>query len=42
MPHARLVSEEQGASPLAWQGGMLSRAIAGFCAEPAVVARLSA
>jgi 3-oxoadipate enol-lactonase len=28
LPHARLVSEERGESPLAWQGGRLSRAIA--------------
>lgn len=28
MPDARLVSEEEGASPLAWQGGRLARAIA--------------
>ncbi len=41
LPHATLISEEPGASPLAWQGGRLSRAIAGFCEEPAVVERLS-
>ena len=29
-----LVSEEEGESPLAWQGGKLSREIAAFCAEP--------
>ena len=28
LPQGRLVSEEPGASPLAWQGGQLSRAIA--------------
>ena len=28
IPGARLVSEEPGASPLAWQGGQLSRVIA--------------
>ncbi len=28
IPNARLVSEEPGASPLAWQGGQLSRVIA--------------
>lgn len=39
MPHARLISEAEGQSPLAWQGGRLSREIAGFCAEPAVAAR---
>jgi pimeloyl-ACP methyl ester carboxylesterase len=36
LPQARLVSEEPGESPLAWQGGRLSRAIAAFCEEPAV------
>ena len=30
LPRARLISEEQGESPLAWQGGKLSRAIADF------------
>jgi pimeloyl-ACP methyl ester carboxylesterase len=42
LPQATLVSEEPGASPLAWQGGRLSRAILSFCEEPAVVERLSA
>lgn len=32
IPGARLISEEEGQSPLAWQGGRLSREIAGFCA----------
>jgi pimeloyl-ACP methyl ester carboxylesterase len=36
LPQARLVSEEPGQSPLAWQGGRLSREIAAFCAEPSV------
>lgn len=36
---ARLIGEAEGESPLAWQGGKLSRAIAAFCAERAVVAR---
>jgi pimeloyl-ACP methyl ester carboxylesterase len=36
LPQARLLSEAEGESPLAWQGGRLSRAIAAFCAEPAV------
>jgi pimeloyl-ACP methyl ester carboxylesterase len=36
LPRARLVSEPEGESPLAWQGGRLSREIAAFCAEPAV------
>ena len=35
LPRARLVGEEQGESPLAWQGGRLSREIAAFCAEAA-------
>ena len=39
LPAARLVSEEEGASPLAWQGGRLSREIAGFCESAAVRAR---
>jgi pimeloyl-ACP methyl ester carboxylesterase len=33
LPRARLVGEAVGESPLAWQGGRLSRAIATFCAE---------
>ena len=33
LPQARLTSEGEGESPLAWQGGRLSRAIAAFCAE---------
>lgn len=33
MPRARLVSEAEGESPLAWQGGKLSREIAAFCGE---------
>lgn len=33
LPRARLVSEGEGESPLAWQGGRLSREIAAFCAE---------
>jgi pimeloyl-ACP methyl ester carboxylesterase len=36
LPQARLVSEEPGQSPLAWQGGRLSREIAAFCDEPSV------
>jgi 3-oxoadipate enol-lactonase len=39
LPQARLVSEAEGQSPLAWQGGRLSREIASFCAEPAIAAR---
>jgi pimeloyl-ACP methyl ester carboxylesterase len=35
LPRARLVSEGEGGSPLAWQGGRLSREIAAFCAEVA-------
>jgi len=31
LPHARLVGEAEGESPLAWQGGKLSREIAAFC-----------
>ncbi len=31
LPQAQLVSEAEGQSPLAWQGGRLSREIAAFC-----------
>lgn len=34
LPEARLTGEAEGESPLAWQGGRLSRQIAAFCAEP--------
>ena len=40
LPSARLISEEPGKSPLTWQGGRLSRAIADFLDEPPVRARL--
>jgi pimeloyl-ACP methyl ester carboxylesterase len=33
LPNARLVTEEEGASPLAWQGARLSKAIAEFLGE---------
>ncbi|HEX3239991.1 MAG TPA: alpha/beta hydrolase [Solirubrobacterales bacterium] len=36
LPQARLISEGEGESPLAWQGGRLSRELAAFCAETAV------
>jgi pimeloyl-ACP methyl ester carboxylesterase len=36
LPRARLAGEAEGESPLAWQGGKLSREIAAFCAEPDV------
>ena len=39
IPGARLVSEEPGESPLAWQGGRLSRVIADFCEQPEVLRR---
>ena len=39
IPGARLISEEPGESPLAWQGGKLSRAIADFCEQPEVLSR---
>ena len=42
LPDARLISEENGESPLAWQGGKLSREIASFCSEPAVRGRVEA
>jgi pimeloyl-ACP methyl ester carboxylesterase len=41
LPGGRLVSEEPGKSPLAWQGGRLSRVIADFLEEPDVRKRLS-
>jgi pimeloyl-ACP methyl ester carboxylesterase len=31
LPTARLISEDRGESPLAWQGGKLSRQLATFC-----------
>jgi 3-oxoadipate enol-lactonase len=40
LPGAGLALEEEGESPLAWQGGRLSREIAAFCAQPEVSARL--
>jgi pimeloyl-ACP methyl ester carboxylesterase len=40
LPRSRLISEDENESPLAWQGGRLSREIAAFCAEPAVARRL--
>jgi len=33
IPGAKLISEEEGQSPLAWQGGRLSREIENFCRE---------
>ena len=33
LPRARLVVEDEGQAPLAWQGGRLSEAIAGFLAD---------
>jgi pimeloyl-ACP methyl ester carboxylesterase len=39
LPAARLVSEGEGESPLAWQGGKLSRALAAFYAEALSSAR---
>ncbi|HSR94743.1 MAG TPA: alpha/beta hydrolase [Solirubrobacterales bacterium] len=35
LPQVRLTGEREGESPLAWQGGRLSREIAAFCAEVA-------
>jgi pimeloyl-ACP methyl ester carboxylesterase len=40
LPNARLVSEDEGASPLAWQGGRLSREIAEFTESGEVRSRL--
>lgn len=38
LPRARLVVEAEGESPLAWQGGKLSREIAAFCGRIAFAA----
>ena len=35
IPGARLVGEEEGQSPIAWQGGQLSKVIAAVAAEAA-------
>jgi len=40
MPNAQLISEEEGGSPLAWQGGRLARAIARFADSDPVRSRL--
>lgn len=40
LPQARLITEEPGQSPLAWQGGRLSREIAAFGATDEVRERL--
>ncbi len=40
LANATLVSEQEGESPLAWQGGKLSREIAAFCERDEVVERL--
>ncbi len=40
LPRGTLISEERGESPLAWQGGRLSRVIADFCESDEVAARL--
>ena len=42
LPQGRLISEAPGESPLAWQGGRLSREIAAFCVQPDVAERLRA
>jgi hypothetical protein len=39
LPNAGLIGEGEGESPLAWQGGRLSREIAAFCETPAVAER---
>jgi pimeloyl-ACP methyl ester carboxylesterase len=39
LPQAELISEEKGESPLAWQGGKLSRALAAFYAQALSSAR---
>jgi len=42
LPRASLISEAEGESPLAWQGGRLSREIAAFAGQPSVRERLAA
>ncbi len=42
LPDARLISEEPGESPLAWQGGRLAREIAAFGQRAEVAERLRA
>jgi pimeloyl-ACP methyl ester carboxylesterase len=42
LPQARLVREDEGESPLAWQGGKLSREITAFCEQREVADRLGA
>ncbi len=42
LPDATLLSEREGESPLAWQGGRLSREIVSFCAQGKVAERLAA
>jgi pimeloyl-ACP methyl ester carboxylesterase len=39
LPRAELVLEGEGESPLAWQGGRLSREVAAFCERPEVAER---
>jgi 3-oxoadipate enol-lactonase len=41
IPGARLISEEEGKSPLAWQGGRFAREIGAFCEQPQVAERLA-
>ncbi len=41
LPRSRLIGEGEGESPLAWQGGKLSREITAFCAEPEVAERFN-
>jgi pimeloyl-ACP methyl ester carboxylesterase len=40
LPQGHLISEPAGKSPLAWQGGRLSREIAAFAGQPEVAERL--
>jgi pimeloyl-ACP methyl ester carboxylesterase len=40
LPNSRLIVEAEGESPLAWQGGRLSREIAAFLEEPVVAERI--
>jgi len=42
LPGAQLLSEGEGESPLAWQGGKLSRELATFLGRPKVAKRLAA
>ncbi len=41
IPRSRMICEAAGSSPLAWQGGKLSREIVAFCKQPDVLERFN-